>query len=130
MAPLMSARKTCLPWGRTFLEKMRAARCKFAVLAAPFVQDRSTILTHSFSRVVGDTLFAAAEDHKHFTVYVTESAPDYKRRRLYEALAERGITVTFIVDAAVGYVVEKVDMVLLGAEGLVESGGIINNIGT
>ncbi|KAL1434328.1 hypothetical protein MTO96_011956 [Rhipicephalus appendiculatus] len=116
--------------GRTFLEKMRSARCKIAALAAPFVQDRSTILTHSFSRVVRDTLFAAAEDHKHFTVYVTESAPDYSGRQLYEALAERGISVTLIVDAAVGYVLERVDTVLLGAEGVVESGGIINKIGT
>ncbi|KAH7954586.1 hypothetical protein HPB49_020061 [Dermacentor silvarum] len=116
--------------GRTFLEKMRAARSKIAALAAPFVQDRSTILTHSFSRVVRDTLFAAAEDHKHFTVYVTESAPDYTGRQLYEALEERGISVTLIVDSAVGYILEKVDMVLLGAEGVVESGGIINKIGT
>ncbi|XP_037506991.1 translation initiation factor eIF-2B subunit alpha [Rhipicephalus sanguineus] len=116
--------------GRTFLEKMRAARSKIATLAAPFVQDRSTILTHSFSRVVRDTLFAAAEDHKHFTVYVTESAPDYSGRQLYEALEERGISVTVILDSAVGYILEKVDVVLLGAEGVVESGGIINKIGT
>ena len=33
-----------------------------------------------------------------------------------------------ILDAAVGYVMEKVDMVLCGAEGVVESGGIINKV--
>ncbi|KAK8759067.1 hypothetical protein V5799_003301 [Amblyomma americanum] len=116
--------------GKAFLEKMRAARSKIAALAAPFVQDRTTILTHSFSRVVRDTLFAAADDHKHFHVFVTESAPDYSGRQLYDVLEERGISVTLIVDAAVGYILEKVDMVLLGAEGVVESGGIINKIGT
>ena len=33
-----------------------------------------------------------------------------------------------ILDAAVGYIIEKVDMVLVGAEGVVESGGIINQV--
>lgn len=116
--------------GRAFLEKMRAARTKIASLASPFVQDRCTILTHSFSRVVRDTLFAAAEEHKHFHVFVTESAPDCSGRLLYKALLEKGISATLILDAAVGYVLEKVDVVLLGAERVVESGGIINKIGT
>lgn len=35
-----------------------------------------------------------------------------------------------ILDAAVGYMMEKVDLVLVGAEGVVESGGIINRVGT
>ncbi|XP_075732464.1 uncharacterized protein LOC142775035 [Rhipicephalus microplus] len=37
---------------------------------------------------------------------------------------------TLIVDAAVGCVLERVDAVLLGAESVVESGDIINKIGT
>uniref|UniRef100_G3MQ58 Translation initiation factor eIF2B subunit alpha n=1 Tax=Amblyomma maculatum TaxID=34609 RepID=G3MQ58_AMBMU len=116
--------------GRAFLDKMRKARSKIASLASPFVQDRCTILTHSFSRAVRDTLFAAAEQNKYFHVFVTESAPDCSGRFLYEALVEKGISATLIVDAAVGYVLEKVKVVLLGAERVVESGGIINKIGT
>ena len=41
-----------------------------------------------------------------------------------------GINCTIILDAAVGAVMERVDFVLLGAEGVVESGGIINKIGS
>ena len=41
-----------------------------------------------------------------------------------------GIDTTLILDAAVGMVMEKIDFVLLGAEGVVESGGIINKIGS
>lgn len=37
---------------------------------------------------------------------------------------------TLILDTGVAYVMERVDMVLCGAEGVVESGGIINNLGT
>lgn len=47
-----------------------------------------------------------------------------------KALRKLDIPVTVILDAAVGYIMEKVDLVLVGAEGVVESGGIINKIGT
>lgn len=39
-----------------------------------------------------------------------------------------GIPVTVILDSAVGYYMERVDLVLLGAEGVVESGGIVNKV--
>lgn len=39
-----------------------------------------------------------------------------------------GIPVTVILDSAAGYYMERVDMVLLGAEGVVESGGIVNKV--
>lgn len=41
-----------------------------------------------------------------------------------------GINCTLILDASVGLILEKIDFVLLGAEGVVESGGIINKTGT
>ena len=47
-----------------------------------------------------------------------------------EELSTAGIDCTLILDSAVGYVMETVDMVFVGAEGVVESGGIINRIGT
>ena len=45
-------------------------------------------------------------------------------------LEKIGINCTVILDASMGSIMEKVDFVLLGAEGVVESGGIINKIGT
>ena len=45
-------------------------------------------------------------------------------------LKEADIPVEVIVDNAVGYVVHRVDKVLVGAEGVAESGGIINHIGS
>ncbi|XP_064454607.1 translation initiation factor eIF2B subunit alpha-like [Ornithodoros turicata] len=116
--------------GRTYLEKIDAARPKIARLVVPFILDRSTILTHSTSRVVRDTLLEAAKGSKHFHVYITKSAPDDSGKHLYDVLEKNGISCTLIVDAAVGYIMEKVDVVLVGAEGVVESGGVINKIGT
>jgi translation initiation factor eIF-2B subunit alpha len=45
-----------------------------------------------------------------------------------ERLTGMGIPVTVILDSAVGYYMERVDIVLLGAEGVVESGGIVNKV--
>jgi translation initiation factor eIF-2B subunit alpha len=45
-------------------------------------------------------------------------------------LEKIGLKATVILDAAVGLVMEKIDLVFLGAEAVVESGGIINKIGT
>lgn len=38
------------------------------------------------------------------------------------------IPCTVILDSAVGYIMEQVDMVMVGAEGVAESGGIINKV--
>lgn len=44
------------------------------------------------------------------------------------ALEKCGVPCTVILDSAVGYIMEQVDMVMVGAEGVVESGGIINKV--
>jgi translation initiation factor 2B subunit (eIF-2B alpha/beta/delta family) len=43
-------------------------------------------------------------------------------------LTANGINAVLILDSAVGYVMERVDIVLVGAEGVVENGGIINKV--
>ena len=47
---------------------------------------------------------------------------------MYNDLHALGVPTVVILDSAVGYVMEKVDLVLVGAEGVVESGGIINKV--
>ncbi|XP_060070085.1 translation initiation factor eIF-2B subunit alpha-like [Ylistrum balloti] len=116
--------------GNLFLQKVSDSRQKIARQAHPFIRDGATILTHSKSRVVLQVLKEAAEAKKRFNVYITESLPDNSGREVSKELIDMGIPTTVVLDAAVGYVMEKVDMVLVGAEGVVESGGIINKIGT
>ncbi|NXQ07439.1 EI2BA factor, partial [Vidua macroura] len=117
--------------GEIFLTKVSLSRNKIAKLCHPFIRDGARILTHAYSRVVLRVLEAAVESKKRFSVYVTESQPDEAgRQKMAKALRKLNIPVTVILDAAVGYIMEKVDLVLVGAEGVVESGGIINKIGT
>ncbi|XP_058473992.1 translation initiation factor eIF-2B subunit alpha isoform X2 [Solea solea] len=116
--------------GELFLEKISMSRSKVAKLCHTFIKDGAKILTHSYSRVVLRVLEKAAAEKKRFSVYVTESQPDSAGRQMAEALRKLNVPVTVVLDAAVGYVLEKVDLVIIGAEGVVESGGIINKIGT
>ncbi|RLV96863.1 hypothetical protein DV515_00012332 [Chloebia gouldiae] len=116
--------------GEIFLTKVSLSRNKIAKLCHPFIRDGARILTHAYSRVVLRVLEAAVESKKRFSVFVTESQPDEAGQKMAKALRKLNIPVTVILDAAVGYIMEKVDLVLVGAEGVVESGGIINKIGT
>ncbi|KAF6023054.1 hypothetical protein EB796_018635 [Bugula neritina] len=47
-----------------------------------------------------------------------------------QELKKHKIEVECILDAAIGYVMETIDLVLVGAEGVLASGGIVNKIGT
>ncbi|KAH0568246.1 translation initiation factor eIF-2B subunit alpha [Cotesia glomerata] len=116
--------------GKLFYEKLVNARSKVAKLASSFITDGCKILTHSKSRVVLLALKEAAANNKIFHVYVTRSAPDNIGEEMYDNLKKLGVSCTLILDSAIGYVMEQVDMVMVGAEGVAESGGIINKIGT
>uniref|UniRef100_A0A8D0DZD5 Translation initiation factor eIF2B subunit alpha n=1 Tax=Salvator merianae TaxID=96440 RepID=A0A8D0DZD5_SALMN len=116
--------------GEDFLWRISQSRSKIAKLCHTFIKDGGRILTHAYSKVVLRVLEAAAGAKKRFSVYVTESQPDRAGQKMAKALSNLGIPVTVILDAAVGYIMEKVDLVIVGAEGVVENGGIINKIGT
>ncbi|KAI1319127.1 translation initiation factor eIF-2B subunit alpha [Mortierella claussenii] len=123
-------KKTLIVRGQSFVEKADACRYKIADLGVPFIKDGSVVLIHAHSRVVSLLLQKAAENHKRFKVFVTESSQTQGGIRSAQVLRAAGIPTTIILDAAVGYVIDKVDMVLVGAEGVVENGGLINQIGS
>ncbi|XP_069685234.1 translation initiation factor eIF2B subunit alpha isoform X2 [Periplaneta americana] len=92
--------------------------------------DTKRVLTHSKSRVVLKAMKEAARANKRFEVYITVSSPDNSGQDMCCLLEKENIPCTLILDSAVGYVMEQVDMVMVGAEGVVESGGIINKVGS
>jgi translation initiation factor 2B subunit (eIF-2B alpha/beta/delta family) len=53
---------------------------------------------------------------------------DFGRKRTIEELKDYDVLCELITDASVGHVIESVDMVLVGAEGVTENGGIINQV--
>ncbi|KAK9479016.1 hypothetical protein V1514DRAFT_329689 [Lipomyces japonicus] len=125
-----ACRKHLILNGGLFLERAKASRFRIAELGLPFIQDDDTILIHSYSRAVTELLLLAARRHIRFRVFVTESRPTSEGYSSAKILRENGIPVRVLVDSAVGWVIQKVDKVFVGAEGVAESGGIINRIGT
>eukprot|EP00935_MAST-01C_sp_MAST-1C-sp1_P000433 g433.t1 len=115
--------------GELFAEESLKSRVKIAELGHTFIQDGQVILTHGYSRVVAKLILKAAES-RNFTVIVTEGRPDGAGYTTAKTMAEHGIPVTVILDSAIGYVMEKVGLVIVGAEGVVENGGIVNKVGT
>jgi translation initiation factor eIF-2B subunit alpha len=65
-----------------------------------------------------------------FSVMVTEGRPDNTGITMAKALTEMGVPVTLVLDSGVAYAMGRVDMVLIGAEGVVENGGVINKLGS
>ncbi|KAK9449186.1 uncharacterized protein V1518DRAFT_417360 [Limtongia smithiae] len=116
--------------GGLFVQRAKAARFRIAELGLPIIQDDDIILVHSHSRAVTELLLLAARRHMRFRVFVTEARPACEGVACAAELRALGIPVRVIVDSAVGWAIQKVDKVFVGAEGVAESGGIINRIGT
>jgi translation initiation factor eIF-2B subunit alpha len=116
--------------GEHFLQLASQTRGKIASQLDHFIRDGSVILTHGYSRVVLVALLQAAKKHRRFSVIVTESRPDNDGYRTAARLAEASIPCTVVMDAGVGYEMAGVDLVMVGAEAVAESGGIINKLGT
>ncbi|XP_015792290.1 translation initiation factor eIF-2B subunit alpha [Tetranychus urticae] len=116
--------------GNLFLDKVVNCTQKIVKYGHPFIYEGSNILVHSYSPVVLETFLFVKKLGKRFCVYVTKSAPDNSGEIMYNKLKAHGIQCSLILDAAIGHFIEKVDMVMVGADGVVENGGIINKIGT
>lgn len=116
--------------GQLFVSRAKKTRDKVAQIGVDFISDDDIILIHGFSRAVYSLLKYAAEKFIRFRCVVTESRPTTQGKQLYTLLQEKGIPVTMIVDSAVGSIINQVDKVFVGAEGVAESGGVINIVGT
>lgn len=125
-----SAKSRLLERAEKFGEISYKARRIIAMLSQDFIVDGCTILVHGFSRVVLEVLKAAAQSRKLFRVLCTEGRPDRTGLRLSNELAKLDVPVKLLLDSAVAYSMDEIDMVFVGADGVVESGGIINMMGT
>ncbi|KAI8929022.1 hypothetical protein BC831DRAFT_423045 [Entophlyctis helioformis] len=115
--------------GESMVQNCQSHRTSAAMSGVKFIKEDSVILVHSYSRVVMMLLKLAFAQCR-FKVIVTDAKPSDSGRRAVAELRGEGIPAALINDAAVGTVIGKVDMVLVGAEGVVQNGGIINQVGT
>ena len=131
--------------GRLFVSRAKESRKAIASTARRFIREGTTVLTNGGSRVVREVLKAAAEAQTRETgaprfrvVYVVgvpyandiPNEGDGEGTATIAALRELHVPVATIPEAAVAYSMGKVSMALVGAEGVVENGGIISRMGT
>jgi translation initiation factor eIF-2B subunit alpha len=130
--------------GRLFIQRAKESRHKIAAFGRDFVRDGSTILTNGGSRVVSALLQKAADEKsgpsavRFRVIYVLpfvngdgENSPiEPEGIETVRALRARGVPVATIPESAVAYSLGKADMVIVGAEGVVENGGIVSRMGT
>jgi translation initiation factor 2B subunit (eIF-2B alpha/beta/delta family) len=100
-----------------------------AEFAADVIRDGAVVLTHSHSSVVAGALVAAKRRGGRFDVIATESRPMREGVTLARALAERGIHVRVIADAAVGRFAAEATLAMVGADAITPR-GVVNKIGT
>lgn len=96
--------------------------------AARELPKRGTILTLSSSSTVRATLLERV-DNRDLEVVCLEARPMSEGQAMAEALARAGIPVLYAVDAAAGSLLERVDLVLMGADSVGDR-GIVNKIGS
>ncbi|XP_037441722.1 translation initiation factor eIF-2B subunit alpha-like [Triticum dicoccoides] len=108
----------------------RGARGAIATLCQDFLLDGCTVLVHGYSPPVLDALRLAGTSGKRLLVLCTEGRPDGAGLRLAGELAAAGVPATVLLDSAVAYSMAQVDVVLVGADLVTETGGVVGAIGT
>jgi translation initiation factor eIF-2B subunit alpha len=105
-----------------------SSREHIAKVGHSFVEDGCTVLVHGHSRVVTALLLKAAES-KQFNILITEGRPKASDTTIAaQKFVDAGIPTTVISDNAVGHVMDRVDLCIVGAEGVMENGGIVNKV--
>jgi ribose 1,5-bisphosphate isomerase len=112
------------------IKDIEAMVAKMASIGAGNISDGDTILTHCHSGHVIAILKEAKAQRKNFRVIVTETEPHRQGLTTAKELLEAKIPVTYCVDSAVGYVMKRVDKVLVGCDAILADGSIVNKIGT
>jgi len=110
--------------------EVEAAKDRAAARAAPFLADDDVLFTHDFSSTVLLAIEDAVEDGATFDVYVGESRPRYRGRKMARKLGSYdAIDVTLGVDSASGHYLTECDRVVVGMDCIVGE-TLYNRIGT
>ena len=111
------------------LEQIESSDAAIARHALALFPNDAIVLTHSYSATVAAVLEGAHSAGKLRRVIATESRPVCEGVQLARRLAESGIAVDLVVDAAMTHVITEAQLVLAGADTL-SAHGLVNKIGT
>ncbi|MDH5663421.1 MAG: S-methyl-5-thioribose-1-phosphate isomerase [Candidatus Bathyarchaeota archaeon] len=115
---------------KQFLKNLKRSKEEIANIGSKRIHSSSKILTHCHSSTVSHMLKRAKREGKSFEVICTESRPVFQGRITAKEMLDAGIKTTLIVDSAVRFVMNEVDLVVVGADAITSEGNVINKIGT
>ncbi len=115
---------------KQFLENLQRSQQEIADIGSRRIRSSSKVLTHCHSSTVTHMLKKAKEEGKSFEVICTESRPLFQGRITVKEMLDAGIKATLIVDSAARFVMNEVDIVVVGADAITSEGNVINKIGT
>jgi translation initiation factor eIF-2B subunit delta len=116
--------------GDRFLQEVTRQHESVVRVALPLVGPATHVLCFSASSLVRDVLLAAArKPSAGLEVTCLQSSPTNEGVALANELASGGLNVRLAADAALGRVLEEVDLILLGGDSLTPR-GLVHKLGT
>ncbi len=115
---------------RQFLKDLEHSKERIAEIGSRRIRNGSVILTHCHSSTVTHLLRRAHHEGKTFEAICTETRPLFQGRTTAKEILRLGIKTTMIVDSAVRYFMNQVDLVIVGSDAITSEGNVINKIGT
>jgi translation initiation factor eIF-2B subunit alpha len=112
------------------LEESNAILSLIPAFAAEFIQHGMTILTRGYDPMVRRVIEHVASKGGRFSLVITEGRPLNDGFKFAETLKCQNVDTTLIPDAAVGLWMGRVQTVLLGADIVLEDGGVLAPVGT
>lgn len=123
-------RETLIAFIDTFIrERVETAGQVIVKAARERIVDGDVILVYAHSTIVEAILLEACKTAT-FKVIVVDSRPKFEGRKIVRSLSEAGIACTYVMLTAVGYVMETVHKVLLGAHTVLANGAVYARAGS
>lgn len=113
-----------------FIDHSEHALGWIAEIGARHISDGDIILTHCNSEAALGCILEAHRQGKEIEVYATEVRPRGQGLITIRTLNDAGIRTNYIIDSAVRYFINDIDLVIVGADAIAVNGAVVNKIGT
>ncbi len=110
-------------------EIINAKKC-IAKEALNLIPIGAVIITLSESETIEEIIKQAYLEHKISRVIILESRPLLEGLNMADRLLKIGLSVTVIVDAAMGFFCKEADLAIVGADTIESDGSLVNKVGT
>ncbi len=115
---------------QTFREWSEQARPAVAAAAAALIRPGATVFSYTLSETVVATLSEARRQGIDFRLRVSESRPNRDGLATAARAHALGIVVEVSIDACLGDLIRPADLMLVGAEAILEDGSAVCKVGT